>query len=134
VRLGFTDNALVNGSGDDLAIFEVDIADSFLVSLTVGGETRTYASTYTGQNSSGFKINVAMVNLDDFGVAPGTVLDSVVIGLSLVTGGDNPGTPSLSLVGAINSASIPDGASTLTLAGISALALVGLSRRLAKAL
>jgi hypothetical protein len=104
VQLGFTDNTLVNGTGADLAIFELGVPDSFVVSLTLGGTTHTYASSSTGFLAGVFQLNDALINLDDFGVGTGASLSSVVVGLDTI----NPGSltvPSLSLVGAMNSTS-----------------------------
>jgi hypothetical protein len=130
VELGFTDNNLVNGPGEDLALFELGVVDTFQVSLTIGGTTRNYGSSFTGETAGGFPLNLAKVDLSDFGVADGASLNGVVIGLSfLSTGGTT--VPSLSLVGAINSSDIvhgvPDGGSTAGLLALAAGAL-GMTR------
>jgi hypothetical protein len=101
VQLGFTDNNLVNGPGADLAIFELGVPDSLKVSLTLGGTTHTYLTINTGFTAGGFALNVAQINLDDFGVGAGTSLSSIVIGMDTVAAGGT--VPSVSLVGAMNS-------------------------------
>lgn len=130
VTLGFVDNRLVNGAGADLALFELGFADSFRV--TIGGVSRTYTSVYSGVSSVGpfsnlSELNVARVDLSDFGVAAGAALSEVTIGLDIVSA---PGfTASLSLVGAINSQrTIPEPSSALLLLG-AALAGLGVWRR-----
>jgi VPDSG-CTERM motif len=129
VQLGFTDNLVVNGAGNDLALFEVGVPDSFRFSLTIGGFTQTYNSVATGDTAGGFSLNLAQVDLSTFGVAAGATIDSIVIGLDIPASGGT--VPSLSLVGAINSrsAGVPDGGATLGLLASSCLALVGLRRR-----
>ena len=101
VELGFTDNVLVNGGGDDLALFELGVPDSFDLSLTLGGVTNNYLSVDTGFDAAGFNLNVATINLDDFGVASGASVSSLVVGLDTLGSGGT--VPSLALVGAINS-------------------------------
>jgi hypothetical protein len=102
VNLGFTDNLLVNGSGNDLALFELGIPDTFKV--TIGGITKSYLSVDTGQSAGGFGLNVATVNLDDFGIAPNTTLSNILIGLDTTSAAST--VPSLSLVGALNSGAV----------------------------
>lgn len=110
--LGFSDNHLVNGSGYDLALFELGMPDTFGVSVTIGGTTQAYTTINTGYRGGGYNLNVALVDLDDFGIAPGSVLSHVVLGMDINTGGT---VPSLAVVGALNS--IPEPAS---------MALIGL--------
>lgn len=118
IELGFTDNFLVNGPGNDLALFEFGMPDSFRISLTLGGISHNYLCARTGLFGagplSGNSVTVAQVNLDDFGLAPGTQLSSIVVGMDLVT--NNRTTPSLSVVGALNSEPVPEPSSVLLLA------------------
>jgi len=136
VELGFTDNALVNGPGPDLALFELGSPpDTFQIALSIGGQTINYTSAATGFLSildaqHIYPINLAEVDLSDFGVAAGASLDKVVIGLSFQTQANATVStvPSLSLVGALNT--VPDSGSMLSLGAFSALAMLALSRLL----
>ena len=118
IELGFTDNFLVNGPGNDLALFEFGMPDSFRISLTLGGVSHNYLCARTGLFGagplSGNSVTVAQVNLDDFGLAPGTQLSSIVVGMDLVS--RNGTMPSLSVVGALNSEPVPEPSPVLLLA------------------
>jgi hypothetical protein len=118
VDLGFTDNLLVNGAGADLVLFELGVPDTFKVSLTVGGTTISYLSTFTGSFAAGFALNAASINLDDFGVPAGGSLSHIVVGLDTASASGT--VPSLSLVGALNSSSV------VTVPEPATLALLGL--------
>jgi hypothetical protein len=105
VQLGFTDNVVVNGVGNDLAIFELGIPDQFAVSLTIDGVSHIYSSVDTGYlvgtTASNTKLAVALVNLDDFGLSAGEIIDSVVLGMDIRTNGH---VPTLAAVGALSHA------------------------------
>jgi len=67
IKVAFTDNSIVNGSGADFVIFEetgVDPGDA--VKITISGVTHMYATPLR----SG-PVNAAFIDLDDFGIAPG---------------------------------------------------------------
>ena len=133
LQMGFTDNYLVNGIGADLALFEIGLPDSFAV--TINGTTLDYLSSATGYTgtgvTSGKEINVAEIDLSDFGIALGTQLSSIMIGMD-VLGNNGTTEPSLSVAGALNSApvnqAVPDAGSTISLLG-TALLSFGLLKR-----
>ena len=132
VELGFTDNTVVNGPGPDLALFELGFPNSLEVSLTIGGITQEYLAIDTGFDAAGFNLNVALVDLDDFGLGPNEFINRAVIGLSLIS---EEFVPSLAVVAALNNGpsgepipQLPDAGSTLALLGLSA-SFLGLSNR-----
>jgi hypothetical protein len=106
VQLGFTDNYLVNASGDDLAVFEIGAPpDAVPVSLTIGGTVVTKMPVYTGYSTGTYNINVAMFDLGaDFGLVDNAMLSSIVVVMEDVPG-NNPGQ-TIGLVGALNSANV----------------------------
>ena len=100
VEVGFSRTTVVNGTGDDLAISELGIPDKVFLRLTVDGVSRLYQTTDTGHSAGGFNLNVATINLDDFGLASGATLKSVVVGLDFEL---PEGTvPSITVIGALN--------------------------------
>lgn len=91
--IAFTDNAIVNGGGADLAVFELGGPD--VVRIVIGGISGDYQTSWTGYNYNGGpighlnQINVALINLDDFGIsALGSV--STLRAQSLRTDGHSP--------------------------------------------
>lgn len=81
-ELGFEDNSVFNGLGNDLAVFDIsDDTDPFDVSLTVGGQSFSVPRSgfsIVGTNSFGFPLRVAFVDLDDLGVPANVKLNSIV--------------------------------------------------------
>jgi hypothetical protein len=121
VVLGFTDNRLVNGPGDDLALFEVgheayeysqEGFDSLWVSFN--GQRRLYFTTETTTTVDDHNVNMTRIDLSHFGLAEGVQLDRVEIGLDYDTRGS---LPQLQLVAAMHSvaAPVPEPASALML-------------------
>ena len=104
VTMGFSAVNVFNGAGADLAIFELGIPDSFRV--TINGVEKDYLSAGTGFNANGFAVNVAKIDLSDFGLANGATINSVVIGLDIH--GPSGTVPSLSLVGGLNVSPVPE--------------------------
>lgn len=83
----FTDNVAVNGAGADLAIFEAGFpADDFIVSVSSRTDNTgwvsplmRYRTTYTGGEAKGYNLNVAAIDLSDFGLAEGASVSAVKI-------------------------------------------------------
>lgn len=114
-ELGFTDNFVVNGPGDDLAVFEIGTADAVPVSLTIGGFTSTVTPVPTGFSTpDGFGILLATYDLSTFGVALGGTVSSVVISY-VDQPGNNP-SHTIGLVGALNSDPVPEPSTVMLLA------------------
>ena len=122
IVLGFSDNRLVNGTGDDLVLFEVgheayeysqEGFDSLWV--TLNGQTRLYFTTETTTTVDDHNVNMTRIDLSHFGLAAGVVLNRVQIGLGYDTRGS---LPQLQLVAAMNSvaAPVPEPASLLLMA------------------
>nr|WP_316643309.1 PEP-CTERM sorting domain-containing protein [uncultured Roseateles sp.] len=110
VVLAFTNNVIVNGAGDDLALFEVgheayeysqEGFDSF--DVTINGITRTYFTTETTTIVDDHNVNMTTLDLSFFGLAPGATVKQVEIGMDFDTRGSRP---QLQLVAAIHSQSI----------------------------
>jgi hypothetical protein len=102
--LTFTDNVLINGLGDDLAVFE--LGDTDWLTITIAGVTKQYQPSYTGFNHSSCTgcvnhINLVTIDLDDFGVSAGVALTEIRAESQGVYGSN----PSYAAFGAINSGS-----------------------------
>lgn len=100
----FTDNVIVNGEGADLAIFEMGANDT--ISVSIGSNVRNYSTVWTETTAGGFYLNVAKVDLSDFGYAFGAELQNVTLGVSIMSPEET--VPSVSLVGAINVTPVPE--------------------------
>ncbi|WP_077035713.1 PEP-CTERM sorting domain-containing protein [Pelomonas sp. KK5] len=107
VTLRFTDNSVVNGAGDDLALFEVgheayeysqEGFDSF--NVTINGITRTYFTTETTTIVDDHNVNMTTLDLSFFGIAAGASVNEIQIGMDFDTRGSRP---QLQLVAAIHS-------------------------------
>lgn len=136
VVLAFTDNRVVNGVGDDIALFEVgheayeysqEGFDSLWV--TINGQTRLYFTTETTTIVDDHNVNMTRLDLSHFGLAAGAQIDRIQIGLDYDTRGS---LPQLQLVAAIHSvaAPVPEASSwALMLAGLGSLLGVARWRR-----
>ena len=130
IKLGFTDNYLVNGDGNDLALFELGTPSTFAV--TIGVTTINYSSVHTFFttviNGETTPINMVQIDLSLFGVAPNTQLSNILIGMGI-----GSSVPSLTVVGALHSApvnqSVPDAGSTISMLGAAFVGLGLLKRK-----
>jgi hypothetical protein len=130
VELGFTDNVVTNGPGADLALFEIGTPDNFGISLTVGGVTQTIISAATGfTQAQGFGINLATIDLDLFGVAPGASINSIVINMGFPFA-NTSSSPTLAAVTALHrsAVAVPEPGS-MALLGLGLAAIAALRRR-----
>jgi hypothetical protein len=121
VQLGFS-NPIVNRSGYDLALFELGTPDTFNLSLTLGGTTIEYPTSYTGFSIGRYYLNVAQINLDDFGLPMDALVDQIVVGMDLLSIYGN--RPSLTLAGALDPVPVP-GAVWLLGSGLLGLVIRG---------
>jgi len=86
IELGFTNHQLVNGTGADLAIFEaMELNDEFSVAVFLSDHNMQTATSYIRYAPTdfgtvqGFGMNVAMVDLSDFGVPAGAEISWIRI-------------------------------------------------------
>ncbi len=80
IELLFTDNTVVNRVGTDLILFEQGGAESTFV--TIGETERLISSFVTAAgvaDLTGALINMFSIDLDDFGIASGGLISSVIL-------------------------------------------------------
>ncbi len=126
LTLKFVDNKPFNGYGYDLAIFELGVPDTFKISLKVGETTINYTTVDTGYSAGGYNLNVALIDLSDFGVEPGSKIGRIILGMDYTDGST---VPSLAAVGALNSCTCPVPEPSTYVAGLSALGMLGMMLR-----
>lgn len=123
--MAFDDNVVVNGAGNDLAIFELGVNDSF--GLSIGGLTRTFTTHSTGFFNGLSSINVALIDLSLFGLAPGAAISQVRVFPML--NGATGSVPSFTVFGALHTqpgaAPVPEPTTLVLLGG----AFMGLALR-----
>lgn len=128
VELGFTDNVVMNQDGADLAIFELGRPSP--IDVTIAGLSQVVDTVDSGFDVAfpfgSFGLNVALIDLSDFGVATNATITEVTIGFDVA--GSFP--PLVSLVGSLNSASVPLPPSlAFLLSGLIGLALLQYRRQ-----
>lgn len=127
--------SIANGSGADFVIWEAGApAEQVLVSVSLGGGVFSSAIAYNtavaspSDASSGFQTNAVHINLDDFGVAAGGLIDQVRIeGLFTGIGGSGP---DILAIAALNAGppTVPEPGS-LALLGLAGLAAFSARRQ-----
>jgi len=85
VILRFTDNAIRNEAGYDLAIFELWAPEAIRISLSSDKPGITVTPIYTGfkttfNNGGTGRVNIAWVDLTDLGIADGGLVHELLIG------------------------------------------------------
>lgn len=146
--LGFSSSqpAVVNGSGADIALFFLSDQSGNSANVTINGITKalSFGNVYDefgvqqvvdGVYSAGVLLDnvllqVADVDLSDFGFAPGDLLGNNALNVGMYQTAGNSVAVSLALVGATNVTAVPVPAA-LWLFGCGLLGLVGVAKRTA---
>ena len=111
--LDFLDSQILNAPGADLVLFELGTADAAGMKVRVdpgGGFTteKWYLLTSTGYSAGGYSLNAAAIDLDDFGLAPGTLIERIQLNNASLSGGGTTISSSIAAVGALNTGVIPE--------------------------
>jgi hypothetical protein len=135
VLFQFTDNVIVNGAGPDFTVFDVNVPN--LVSITIAGTTLAVGAMFAGTvacppnvcppGASTWGLNAADFDLSAFGIAPGGLVSNLTLNWGVLTPGIATARVGVSLIGALNSRSVPE-PSALALVAI-ALPGLGFCRR-----
>lgn len=119
----FTDNAVINLPGDDIAIFELfsiaEFGEATILATTMAVNGVSLGSIAIPGTSFSNYVNLATIDLSDFGVAPNAVISSIQMTVSGVGS-------EYAAFGAINN--IPEPA-TFGLIGIAATGVIFVRRR-----
>lgn len=110
VIIGFTDNAIRNGNGFDLAIFELWAPEAIRVSLSPGQPGILVTPVYSGYkttfgNGTIGRVNIAWVDLSLLGIGADELVNELVIGAtgSLLTDiNDSSSSPEIAAIAAIH--------------------------------
>lgn len=131
LTMGFTDNTMGNGAGADLAVFTQGSVNRRF-DLTINGVTRTYNTQNTNYVVSGALVDVAFIDLSDFGVALNAPVSQFVVKNNPIVSGSSTTNSSFVDFAALNAFQPIPEPSTI-IAGI-VLAFIGLTvaRRLRK--
>lgn len=122
LNLGWAGRVVTNGLGADIDLYELGTPDS--LSVTINSITKTYLAQATGSSAGGYALNRIGVDLSDFGIAAGSGVGALTIGMNIVAGT----VPSLSFVAGNYVAAVPE-SSTLAMMGLGLVGLVGIARR-----
>jgi hypothetical protein len=107
----FGNAALQNRAGADFVIFELGIPDD--VSVTLNSITNTYLTVNTGFTAAGFNLNAIAIDLSNFGIANNALVSTIEVNnASPVTG-----SASIDAIGALNTSSVPEPSTFVSLAG-----------------
>jgi len=125
VQLGFSSTNVYNGAGNDLALFFVGLNSQF--SMSLGGVSNSYTTIDTGYNVTDsfgtYALTVALVDLDDFGLAANSSLGNFDVLLG------DAGHPALSMVAGFNTGVAPVPLPAPLLLLLSGLAWLGMMGR-----
>jgi len=124
--------SIANGAGYDFVIWEAgQPAEDVYVSISLGGSVFSAPILYStavaspANSASGYQTNSVHINLDDFGIASGGLIDQVRIqGLFTGIGGSGPDILAVAALNAGPPTTVPDPGSSLLLLG---MGLAGLS-------
>ena len=116
VVLSYTDNAAINLSGPDLAVFELGTVEEFDLAISVGGARNTYRAVDTGYMAGIYHLLVATIDLDDFLVPNGGLVNTIQ--LYPAPFGNDPAD--FTVIGALNNVPEPV---TMVLLGLGSLLL-----------
>jgi len=104
VQLGFVDNAIINGDGDDLVIFQQGGNNGVFVSL--GNDFLENQSVLTLGTQTGEMMHLCFVDLSDLGVSPGGVVEQISVSTKIEEDGSHHyGVPEIAGAAALNSVS-----------------------------
>jgi hypothetical protein len=101
----FTDNVIINGEGNDLAIFELAYYDGFGVAIfdSATGSFTDY-QRFVPQETIDHPVGVVLIDLSNFGFEAGAIVDKIRINTYMLTPGDPVADPGeIAAIGAINS-------------------------------